>query len=160
MTGSSSETIYLIDAVTTNKTDFFREPEHFALPARQARCRNSSGAGTRTHQVWSSACSTGAEPYTMAMVLDEFCREQPGSSTYAILATDLCTEVLADRAPRHLHRRHDRPGSAGPAPALRDAPARRATAREVRIAPALRSKIGFARLNLMDEAIRSATPCT
>jgi chemotaxis protein methyltransferase CheR len=60
---------HLINAVTTNKTDFFREPAHFdylmetVLPlyaaenCRQIRC-------------WSAACSTGAEPYTLAMLLD------------------------------------------------------------------------------------------
>ena len=76
MDGLEQETVYLIDAVTTNKTDFFREAEHFdflqavALPALAQRRRSV------TIRAWSAACSTGAEPYTMAMVLEEFAERE------------------------------------------------------------------------------------
>ena len=67
-----AELTHLIDAVTTNKTDFFREPEHFAF-LRGGRCRRCSSrtAAERDAEVWSAACSTGAEAYTLAMVLDD-----------------------------------------------------------------------------------------
>lgn len=90
--GLEHEKVYLIDAVTTNKTDFFREPNHFtylrdhALPKLAAR-------DLRRFRIWSSACSTGAEPYTLAMVLDDFTGANPHQD-YSILATDLSTEVL------------------------------------------------------------------
>ncbi len=145
--GLEQEKVFLIDAVTTNKTDFFREPNHFnylrdhALPKLAAR-------DLRRFRIWSSACSTGAEPYTIAMVLDDFTGDNP-QRDYAILATDLSTDVLqtarrgiysADMVapvPQELRERY----------VMTPLDAHR---REVRIHPALRSKVGFARLNLMD----------
>lgn len=144
----SREGPHLINAVTTNKTDFFREPAHFdflvqtALPALVDR-------GVRTVRSWSAACSTGPEPYTIAMVLDDYA-ERLGGPNYGILATDLDTEVLAtarsgiypaelvDPVPKALRRKYVMTSND-------------ATRREVRIVPRLRSAIGFARLNLMDE---------
>ena len=145
--GIEHEAVYLIDAVTTNKTDFFRESRHFdymaesALPALAKR-------GYRNLRLWSSACSTGAEPYTIAMVVQEFV-ERRNDLDYSILATDLSTDVLqtahqgiypADLVapvPSEMMRKYVmrsvRPGNS-----------------EVRISPKLRSRIGFARMNLMD----------
>ncbi|CAK09519.1 chemotaxis protein CheR [Rhizobium leguminosarum] len=153
--GLAQETVYLIDVVTTNKTDFFREAKHFdylqsvALPA-------ISNSGVRTIRTWSSACSTGAEPYTMAMVLAEF-TEGRNDVSYSVLATDLSTDVLQTArrgiypedliapVPRDLQRKYvltaKQPGR-----------------REVRITPKLRSKIGFARMNLMDEKYAIGEP--
>jgi chemotaxis protein methyltransferase CheR len=147
--GLAGELIHLIDAVTTNKTDFFREPAHFDFMEQVALPRLAK-AGQRKIKVWSAACSIGAEPYTLAMVLEDFCAEQRGLD-YSILATDISTDVL-DRA------------VAGCYPDAMIEPvsiARRQryvmeskdrSRRDVRIAPALRSKIAFGRLNLMDEA--------
>ncbi|ADY65443.1 MULTISPECIES: CheR family methyltransferase [Rhizobium/Agrobacterium group] len=145
--GLEEEAIYLIDVVTTNKTDFFREPNHFdymekfALPAL-------AGEGHGRIRAWSSACSTGAEPYTMAMVLAEAAEKQV-INNFSILATDLSTDVLR-KAHSGIYARE----LLEPVPAdmmrkyvMRSVDAGR---REVRIVPRLRSKIGFARLNLMD----------
>ncbi|KQM57219.1 MULTISPECIES: CheR family methyltransferase [unclassified Sphingomonas] len=140
------EMTHLINAVTTNKTDFFREPGHFdfmtqtALPAL-------ADAGRRRIRAWSAACSTGAEPYTMAMVLDQFA--QKSGVDYGILATDIDTAVL-ETARRGIY-----PAElVEPVPAtLRQryiATSRDRASNQVRIVPALRSAIGFARLNLMD----------
>src|SRR3954467_14560995 len=89
------ELVHLIDVVTTNKTDFFREPAHFdylvkkAIPAQM----ESRGAGIRApFKIWSAGCSTGEEPYTMSMVLSEFSESHPGFR-FSILATDISTEV-------------------------------------------------------------------
>jgi len=93
-----SELVNLINAVTTNKTDFFREADHF-------RFLTSQGIRTLMEQAhrpgrdcpmtfWSAACSTGAEPYTLAMVLLEWARAQRGFR-FEIFATDICTDVLA-----------------------------------------------------------------
>jgi chemotaxis protein methyltransferase CheR len=143
------ELIHLIDAVTTNKTDFFREPDHFefltsnALPELEAQ--NGSG---RTSLIWSAGCSTGEEPYTLAMVLSEYAREHPGFR-FSILATDISTVVLdkarlgvfkteairpvpQDLRKKYLMRSRD-PGSD-----------------VVRATPELREKMEFRRVNLMD----------
>jgi chemotaxis protein methyltransferase CheR len=92
--GLEDEQVHLIDAVTTNKTEFFREPDHFrileeSVLADVARHR----AGRKPVKVWSAASSIGAEPYTLAMVLSEFASRNRGFE-YTILATDLCTQVL------------------------------------------------------------------
>nr|WP_295106321.1 CheR family methyltransferase [uncultured Caulobacter sp.] len=147
--GLASETIHLIDAVTTNKTEFFREPAHFdfmiakGLPALAAK-------GKREIKIWSSACSTGAEPYTIAMVMDEFCEKQRGVD-YSILCTDICTEVLDQAIAGRFAEAMIEPVSMARRQryVMR---ARDATAHEVRITPDLRSKLSFARLNLMDDA--------
>ncbi|MBM7045974.1 MULTISPECIES: CheR family methyltransferase [Rhizobium] len=147
--GIDREAIHLIDAVTTNKTDFFREPKHFehlensALPELLA-------AGHSRLRVWSAACSVGAEPYTIAMVLEDY-REAHGAPNYSILATDLSTDVLKAA------RRGVYPiGMVDPVdPQRRDRyvmEARDPQRGEVRIHPTLRAKIGFGRLNLMDRA--------
>ena len=71
--GLKEELVPLIDVVTTNKTDFFREPKHFnflvgeALPELTAR-----DGGGRPLLIWSAGCSSGEEPYTLAMVLSEY----------------------------------------------------------------------------------------
>src|SRR4051812_34257507 len=64
--GLRTEAVHLIDAVTTNKTDFFREPEHFRILMRQAlpTVLSDRHAGAQAQvKLWSAACSTGAEPY-------------------------------------------------------------------------------------------------
>jgi len=144
----AQEALQLINAVTTNKTDFFREPNHFdylqrvILPELEAR-------GVRTIRTWSAACSTGPEPYTIAMVLDDYA-ETNGGPAYGILATDLDTDVLATARAGIYPAELVEPV---PAPLLRKYvmvprdPARR----DIRMVPALRSAIGFARLNLMDD---------
>ncbi len=147
--GLEQETVYLIDAVTTNKTDFFREARHFEY-MQQVALPALASTGVRTIRTWSSACSTGAEPYTMAMVLEEFTGDRRDLN-YSILATDLSTDVLATArrgiyaedmihpVPRELQRKYVMV-------------AKKADRREVRISAALRSRVGFARMNLMDES--------
>jgi chemotaxis protein methyltransferase CheR len=93
--GLKDEILHLIDVVTTNKTDFFREPKHFdflrekALPDLTARNRTG-----RPLVIWSAGCSSGEEPYTLAIVLSEYAQAHPGFR-FRILATDISTLVLA-----------------------------------------------------------------
>ncbi|MGZ9722205.1 CheR family methyltransferase [Rhizobium miluonense] len=147
--GIDREAIHLIDAVTTNKTDFFREPKHFEH-LEQSALPELVAAGHSRLRIWSAACSVGAEPYTIAMVLEDY-REARGTPDYSILATDLSTDVLkaarkgiypigmidpVDRQKRIRYIMEPRDPQRG----------------EVRIHPKLRAKIGFGRLNLMDRA--------
>ncbi|RMF77553.1 MAG: protein-glutamate O-methyltransferase CheR [Nitrospirae bacterium] len=89
-----------LNLVTTNLTSFFREGHHFEdLRTLLLEPLAEAGRSDRTVRIWSAACSTGAEPYTIAMVAAEWCREHPGWRV-EILASDINTEVLAvtDRA--------------------------------------------------------------
>jgi chemotaxis protein methyltransferase CheR len=155
--GLESEFVHLIDAVTTNKTDFFREPDHFRYLAEEAlpRLRAERRAGVdRPLKVWSAACSCGAEPYTLAMVLADLDRHPGvspvGGANFSILGTDICTQVL-EQAVMAIY----------PAEMIAPVPpdmrrrylmrARDPERQEVRIVPELRRHVRFARLNLMDQ---------
>lgn len=145
--GIETELVHLIDAVTTNKTEFFREPAHFDFVTQ--RCLPAFAAeGRREIRAWSAAASMGAEAYTLAMVFEEFCAERRGLD-YSILGTDLCTEVLKI-AVRGVYPE----GMIEPVPpALRQKyvlRSRQPARREARIVPELRAKAAFGRLNLMD----------
>jgi chemotaxis protein methyltransferase CheR len=76
------------NALTTNVTAFYREEHHFGILAEHARATARPGEPFR---VWSAGCSTGEEPYTIAMCLAEALAGAP----YTVLATDLDTQVLA-----------------------------------------------------------------
>lgn len=144
-----------INAITTNKTDFFREPGHFDYLAEKI-LPELADAGRRRIRCWSAAASTGMEAYTLAMMLSDFVARRPDMD-YSILATDIDTNVLAE-AQRGIY----------PLVALAPVPAQmraRYVARaldpsrkEARIVPELRRKVAFARLNLMDEQYRVGEP--
>ncbi|MBT4286196.1 MAG: chemotaxis protein CheR [Deltaproteobacteria bacterium] len=95
--GKEAELKFFIDKVTTNKTDFFREPEHFYHLTNSVIPKIiKSWKGVHNQlQVWSAGCSTGEEPYTIAMVIQDFADEHPTYRlNYSILATDISQEVL------------------------------------------------------------------
>jgi chemotaxis protein methyltransferase CheR len=147
--GKAGELVHLIDVMTTNKTDFFREPDHFeylvqrALPDLASRM-----GGARRSLLWSAGCSTGEEPYTLAMVLSEYSTQCPGFR-FGVLATDISTAVLAKAAngifkseslapvSSHLQRKYFM-RSRDPKSDL------------LRAVPELRDLIEFRRLNFMD----------
>jgi len=150
--GAGLELVHLIDVVTTNKTDFFREPAHFDYLVAKALpdLAESRGAGFRKGlSLWSAGCSSGEEPYTLAMVLAEFAEQNQGFS-YSILATDICTTVL-DKAKMAIYdEERVEPVSL---PLKRKYLLRGKDGQKglVRIAPELRSRIRFRRLNFMDD---------
>ena len=76
-----------VDLLTTNETYFFREPKHFALLRELALDAKAKGKSMR---VWSAASSSGEEPYSIAMVLDDVLGEAP----WEVLGTDISTRVL------------------------------------------------------------------
>ncbi len=92
-----AERIRMLDRVTTNETHFFREPRHFEFLAQKVfpswRAEADEGLRPRRIRAWSAACSTGEEPYSLAIsLLRAF---PPGSGwELEILATDLSTRVL------------------------------------------------------------------
>lgn len=90
-----AERVRMLDAICTNETHFFREPRHFDLLAERIVpawvAEADAGRRPRRARVWSAACSTGEEPYSLAMSL---LSALPGWEV-EILATDLSTKVLA-----------------------------------------------------------------
>ena len=91
---NKEELVEMINLVTTNKTDFFRESGHFAFLRDQVLPAFTALAEHRTLKVWSSCCSSGEEIYTLAMVLQEYAAEQGVALPYQLLGTDISTKVL------------------------------------------------------------------
>jgi len=85
----------LIDLISTNHTEFFREPAHFEILARQILPAAAAGQtiGQRTFRVWSAAASSGEEVYSLAIVLAEFARLRP-SFQWHIDASDISRTML------------------------------------------------------------------
>jgi chemotaxis protein methyltransferase CheR len=148
----SEEREHFINAITTNKTDFFREAEHFDFLTRIALPSLSPSTGYRPGSrlnVWSAGCSSGEEPYTLAMVLSEYGLAQPGFD-FAILGTDVSSRVL-DLAKEAMYQE---PQTATVPPQLRRKylwQGRNRSQSLVRVVPELRRKVTFHRLNFMDE---------
>ena len=149
--GMEEELVRMIDLVTTNKTDFFREPSHFDYLRENCLSElvDAGRAGFRKKlTVWSAGCSTGEEPYTLAMVLSEFAETHPGFQ-YTVIATDISTRVLATAALGVYET--DR---IGPVPlAMKKKYLLKSRDKSnglVRITPELRAHVKFRRLNFMD----------
>jgi len=147
---NAEERDHFINAITTNKTDFFREAEHFDFLTRVVLPSFSRAArpGSRL-TVWSAGCSSGEEPYTLAMVLSEYALAQPGFD-YAILGTDISTRVL-DLARAAIY--HESQTATVPSELRRKYlwQGREKSRCLVRVVPELRRKVTFHRLNFMDE---------
>lgn len=145
-----NELPHLIDCMTTNKTDFFREPSHFeALCSDLLPSLLRSPSQSQHLKFWSAACSIGAEAFTIAMVLDDYLAGRP-RTTFSILATDICTDVLRDgrRAIYHADMLTPVPEAMLRRYVMQSRdPARK----EARIVPELRKVVRFEYLNLMDE---------
>ncbi len=134
-----------INALTTNLTSFFREGHHFT---QLVELLKTPASGSRPLRIWSAGCSTGEEPYTLAMTL---LKAFGSTRTIQILATDLDTAVLSTAAKGiyPMARIDD----------LDDAWKRFAFLKgkgdnedKVRIRPELQQLITFQQLNLLDEA--------
>lgn len=88
----SQEIINLINCITTNKTEFFREARHFDF-MHQVVLPEYVRMKKKTLRIWSAGCSTGEEPYTIAITLLEFFKDMQ-MPDIKILATDIDTHVL------------------------------------------------------------------
>jgi chemotaxis protein methyltransferase CheR len=148
----AQELVHLIDEVTTNKTDFFREPAHFDFLTRFAlpQLIDSHGAGIdRPLRLWSAGCSSGEEPYTLAMVLSEFAEQCPGFR-FEILATDISTKVL-DKASLAIYRSERVEPVSLQMQKKYLLRSKNPEQKQVRIVPELRQKVTFRRLNFMGD---------
>ena len=91
---SGKETIRLVNKLTTNHTFFMREPEHFKFLESTVLPYIESSVKDRDARIWCAASSTGQEPYTIAMTIDEYFGGRKDGWDTTILATDLDTDVL------------------------------------------------------------------
>lgn len=138
----------LAEAVTTNKTDFYREPVQFEhLKAETLPAQGISRGKETSLKVWCAGCSSGEEAYSLSMVLADYGRDIPGWD-FAVLGTDISPRVL-ERARQAVYPR----AQVAPLPPelkgryllfSRD-PGRD----EVRIRPELRARVAFRELNFM-----------
>lgn len=149
----SDEFTLLLDLVSTNKTDFFREPKHFDFLREQIIPTLQS---SRRVRIWSSASSSGEEPYTIAMTLYDSVPD-PERWDFKILASDISTRVLARASsgvyedervrslPKDIVERHFLKGKG-------------ASAGMIKVKPHLREMVRYQRINLMDDTFPIKNP--
>ncbi|HOS36411.1 MAG TPA: CheR family methyltransferase [Treponemataceae bacterium] len=147
--GYDLEIQQLMDAVTTNETSFFRESHHFDYLEKSV-LPEYAAQGLKDINIWSVAASTGQEAYTLAMVMEEFMSRTGYRFNYRILGTDISETVLhiantgiytehqASKIPPVLQRRYCRKN-------------RDPEQKTIRIIPALRDRVVFGKMNLMNE---------
>ncbi len=141
------EVVHMIDRISTNKTDFFREADHFDYLADTLLKQYVSETGRKKLKIWSAGCSSGEEPYTIAMVLSEEKHNIP-LFDYKIYASDISTTVLK-KASKAIYSASN----------LADIPinyhskylliSKDKTKKQIRIAPNIRNKVTLFRYNLL-----------
>lgn len=148
--GQSNEVVHMIDTVCTNKTEFFRESEHFKILTNSILYEIINHPQFKEPlNIWSAGCSSGEEAYTIAIVTEEF-QEKNRSFKYIIYGSDISSKIIRQATEaiyseertigiplvmkrKYLLRSKDREKS------------------KVRIKPSIRSKTVFRRQNLIDE---------
>lgn len=151
--GLEHELTPLIDVVTTNKTDFFRENAHFefmvstALPELEKK--NKEACKLNSINIWSAGCSTGEEPYTMAIVLNEYAEKNRGFR-YSVYASDISTEVLKI-ASLGIYEYEKIEVMSNELKKKYLLKSKNPENQIVRIAPEIRAMVRFSRINLMEE---------
>lgn len=145
--GKKNELLHVIDLITTNKTDFFREAAHFNFLTNDFLPNYENERGRNNLKIWSAGCSTGEEPYTIIMALEEYKRKHI-DTTYSVIASDVSVRVIktafqgiyeiekTDPIPMDLKRRYFLRSKSNP--------------RLVRVKPEFRRKIEFKRINFMN----------
>jgi chemotaxis protein methyltransferase CheR len=148
------ELVRLLDCICTNETHFFREPQHFDFLEKHVFPEWTAEAATahraRRIRAWSAACSTGEEPFSLAMLLWAFFPPASGWQI-EILATDLSTRALerAEAAIWPIEKSREIPPRFLKPCMLRGM---RSQAGKMKVAPEIRSTVRFQRLNLIDPA--------
>ncbi|HEX6159225.1 MAG TPA: protein-glutamate O-methyltransferase CheR, partial [Thermoanaerobaculia bacterium] len=148
-----NEHTVMLDAICTNETRFFREPRQFEFLESEVlprwRQRGDDGLMPKRIRAWSAACSTGEEPYSLAMMLRTHFPASGGWSV-EVLASDLSTKVLA--AAREgvwpIERAEEIPAEYRRAYMLRGV---RGEEGKMRAQPNIRELVELRRLNLNDE---------
>lgn len=154
--GVQNEIIHMLDVVSTNKTDFFREPVHFEFLEKNVLPEYvRQFPVSRQMKIWSAGCASGEEVYTIAITLHE-CKDHYPGFDYQILGTDISTDILqkavnavykeekVETVPVKLKKKY----------LLRS---KNRNLKKVRIVPELRNKASFKRLNFMDTTYNNIT---
>lgn len=146
--GSPEDAQDFINALTTNLTRFWREDHHFAhlvAYVRQIIAERSGTTGNRRLRIWSAGCSTGQEPYTIALeLMDSF--PELKRWDFKILATDIDTMVL-DKAVAGIYPASELQGLSPARAALFE----RLPDGRIRIPESARSRVSFKPLNLLTQ---------
>jgi chemotaxis protein methyltransferase CheR len=139
---SLNEFSEMINALTTNKTEFFRDAHHFDY----IRAEILPKIRSNKVRVWSAGCSTGEEPYSLAVTLKEYYRES--DTDIRILATDISSDVLESAKEGIFEKKKVRHIS----PLVREKyfTYHRSPESFYKVKPDIKTNITFARLNLMD----------
>ncbi len=147
--GADAEIIHMLDVVSTNKTDFFREPVHFEFLAENILPEVIQRTADRPLKIWSAGCSSGEEAFTIAITISEFIEEHRENIDYKILGTDISTDILQKAVdgvykeerianiPMNIKRKYF----------LKSKNPKNKT---VRVVPKLRQKVSWQRLNFME----------
>lgn len=139
---NGKELEHLFDAITTNETFFFREPQQTDLFIDVIVPRIVEQSGKKEVKVWSAACSTGEEPYTIAMLL----KEKMGTVRTEIIASDISQGVIGS-AKRGVYNNYS----------VRNVPESylkkyfTANGQTFELSPAIKSMVSFQQVNLTDE---------
>lgn len=145
--GQREELFHVIDLITTNKTDFFREAAHFHFLKQDFLPQYTTTYCRNNLKIWSAGCSSGEEPYTIVMMMEEYKKLYP-QVTYSLLASDVSLRVMQTAhqgiydtqkivgVPTELKRTYFLRSKTNP--------------KLVRIKPLFRKKIQYKRINFMD----------
>lgn len=146
--GMQKEIPVMVDLISTNKTNFFREAVHFNVLTDVVLQEFINSKSFSTLKVWSAGCSSGEEVYTLGIVINEFFQNNKGYQ-YRLFGTDISRRMLekaskaiydtrdVETIPFHLKKKY----------ILKH---KNKTIQKVRMAPELRNKADFAYLNFMD----------
>lgn len=146
--GQRAELLHVVDLITTNKTDFYREPDHFSF-LQNEYLPNWIAQHTHALKIWSAGCSSGEEPYTLVMLLEEL-RRKYAQFNYSLLASDVSIRVMQE-AYKGIYSIDKI--AALPIEKKRAFFLRSKTQPDlVRVKPEFRKKISYKRINLMDDS--------
>lgn len=145
--GDSEELTHFVNAITTNLTAFFRENHHFEYLAQTLLPKIFSSLSKKRVRIWSAGCSSGEEPYSIAMTLRES-MPRTGGWDIKVLATDLDSNVVA-KAASGVYKERSLSGVS--APRVKKFFTKTGKHAEYTIKPEIRELITFKQLNLMHD---------
>ena len=143
---SEAEFDHIYDLVTTNETYFFREPAQLAALVEEIIPELLARKQIKKVRIWSAGCSSGEEPYSIAILLEE--AGLYGKASIEIFGSDLNQQVLA-KARRGIYRES---AFRATSPAIRDRYFTKEPDQSWRISDEIRNRISFGRLNIYDDA--------